>query len=438
MSRSRPAQENGPRIRSVLAAGRGHVDLYRTITAGPSGQRSDLLVGRVQYLEHGPDEFAIVDVTSPHNWGETAGYARRTPYGEWSITETLHNGQTRWLGYASTLSVGVDALFNGRHAALGRHDAQRISRGYLRKGPEDPAAGATPTVPDSDTTATEHAVLRVLDEQHDHAAHAAPGAWQETVDMVLAAVRAAATASNPDAAAAQVGWTAGWHRGAPAGVHQAAARVLSELDKRRQGLSRWADRIQATRDGQQGQSQVEQDLARATRGLSDVDTLRPIVAGLLRDPTPQRLLPTAPPMPAPLLSDLRDATRDVDDPAARLVGLTATAWQVGSRAGRAAGTVTAVNDLASNAAARRIRHMAAPDAATLVPLREWVARSLTPARAYLTLVLGERAAQDCGLLSPPPAPAARAFPQRPNPAPGANPGCDTSQVPPTARHSRAR
>lgn len=126
------ASENARKIATILEAGEGHADLYRTIEAGPSGQRADLLVGRVRYLFDGPYEFEIIDMTSSVNRGDLAGYARRDR-GAWSVTAYDDHHGCRWLGYASSLAVAVDCAVNGEHAALGRHDSRRISSGSLRR-----------------------------------------------------------------------------------------------------------------------------------------------------------------------------------------------------------------------------------------------------------------------------------------------------------------
>ena len=119
------ADENGAKIQTLLTDGAGHADLYRTITTGPSGQRRDLLVGRIRFREFGPDEFAIIDEI-----GETAGYARRSFGNGWSITRVDYDGGLQWIGYAAeSLALGVDVLMNGEHAATGRHDSRRISPG---------------------------------------------------------------------------------------------------------------------------------------------------------------------------------------------------------------------------------------------------------------------------------------------------------------------
>ncbi|HKT03053.1 MAG TPA: hypothetical protein VJT31_26285 [Rugosimonospora sp.] len=126
------ASDNAATIAGLLATGQGYADLYRTIEAGPSGQRADLCVGRVWYRPDGPDDFSVHDPRS----GDRVGFARRTIRGEWSMTSENEFDGERWVGYASSLAVGVDVLVNGQHAALGRHDSRRISHGTIRKGAE--------------------------------------------------------------------------------------------------------------------------------------------------------------------------------------------------------------------------------------------------------------------------------------------------------------
>jgi len=129
MTKTSTAQRNASKIAELLESDRRScADLYRTIEAGPSGQRADLLVGRIWYHPDGPDEFSVHD---PRN-GETVGYAR-LELGTWSITAYNEYDGYAWVGYASSLSVGVDVLVNGEHAALGRHDSRRISSGSLRR-----------------------------------------------------------------------------------------------------------------------------------------------------------------------------------------------------------------------------------------------------------------------------------------------------------------
>lgn len=109
-----------------------YADLYRTITAGPSGQRSDLHVARVRPSREYGFDVQIVSLDGPFA-GEVAGYGTRTPRNGvlvWAIHEQPYNDRPRLRGWADTLSVGCDVLMYGRHAALDNHDHRRISRGH--------------------------------------------------------------------------------------------------------------------------------------------------------------------------------------------------------------------------------------------------------------------------------------------------------------------
>jgi hypothetical protein len=79
------ATGNAGKIRALLEGGRDfdHADLYRTIVAGPTGQRRDLLVGRVYYRTDGTHEFEIHDPRE----NTLVGYATRAGWRQWSITE---------------------------------------------------------------------------------------------------------------------------------------------------------------------------------------------------------------------------------------------------------------------------------------------------------------------------------------------------------------
>lgn len=132
------AQGNASGILKVLVDRDGYADLYRTITAGPSGQRGDLLVGRVRYTYRDPFEIQIIDMTSRYDAGSTAGYAVRRPeqgHGVWAIYSYDEWDGTRFLGYADSLSLGVDVVVNGEHAAMRNHDSGRVSRGRWEPNP---------------------------------------------------------------------------------------------------------------------------------------------------------------------------------------------------------------------------------------------------------------------------------------------------------------
>lgn len=125
---------NARKITALLIEGTGSADLYRKIAAGPSGQRVDLHVGRVVYRDD-DYEFSILE---PRDGGRV-GRARREVYAGghwWSITnEDPYTGELEWIGYAGTLSAGVDWCVNGLVAASagrGRIDAYRISPAAIR------------------------------------------------------------------------------------------------------------------------------------------------------------------------------------------------------------------------------------------------------------------------------------------------------------------
>jgi hypothetical protein len=140
------AQDNARNITRLLEERAGHADLYRTVRAGPSGQRKDLLIARVRAMNYGPYEFEIVNMSpgSP-DYGHVAGFARRAdlfemqrhPGAEWSITDYSDYTGYRWLGYASSLALGCDVLLNGVHTATGRHDHGRISPGKWIPNPKN-------------------------------------------------------------------------------------------------------------------------------------------------------------------------------------------------------------------------------------------------------------------------------------------------------------
>ena len=126
-------RDNGAKVTAMLReeADRYWADLYRTCDAGPSGQRAHTRVGRVAFRPDGPYEFRIVA-----DDGEHAGYATRRPHDgplEWTVWSENEFDGIRLHGYASSLSIGVDALLNGDHAATGRHDGQRRSGGRWQR-----------------------------------------------------------------------------------------------------------------------------------------------------------------------------------------------------------------------------------------------------------------------------------------------------------------
>jgi hypothetical protein len=120
-------RENGRKVRAILEAREGSARLYRTAVAGPSGQRRAVCVGRVEYTGYGRYE---IQVFTPGENNE-AGYAARTSdaRGEWTVWSDDGTDGIWLAGWASSLSVAADVLINGAHAAQGRHDHYRVSRG---------------------------------------------------------------------------------------------------------------------------------------------------------------------------------------------------------------------------------------------------------------------------------------------------------------------
>ncbi len=131
---------NGRKIMRVLTDG-GYADLFRKITAGPSGQTHNLHVARIRATPYGPFEVAISDPSD----GIRAGYADRTVHDGawwWSITAETYDRGWRWLGYAETLSAGADFLINGLSVATGRHDSRRLSQVAIRTAEQVHTANA--------------------------------------------------------------------------------------------------------------------------------------------------------------------------------------------------------------------------------------------------------------------------------------------------------
>lgn len=124
------AQENARKITKILVDRAGYADLYRTVTAGPSGQRGTTCVGRVRYVELGAYE---VQIFTPGEHNE-AGFAARDNWkhpGMWAVWEDNGGDGIAFRGYASSLSLACDVLVNGEHAALRNHDSARTGGTWL-------------------------------------------------------------------------------------------------------------------------------------------------------------------------------------------------------------------------------------------------------------------------------------------------------------------
>lgn len=125
------ARANWNKVNTLLEAGEladgMGADLYRTVIAGPSGQRADVCVGRIIYRAEGPYEFEIL-TPDTHL---TAGYVarRHDRRGNWTVWEDEYEGSIWLKGWSASVAIAADVLVNGAHVALGRHDSGRISQG---------------------------------------------------------------------------------------------------------------------------------------------------------------------------------------------------------------------------------------------------------------------------------------------------------------------
>lgn len=134
---SRDPRDNGAKVRALLTGGvwRASAGLFRTCEAGPSGQRAAVCVGRIEWVDSGPYDFAVIDPRE----AERVGYAARAVGGEWVLWSDNEYDGCRLVGWTSSLALGADVLVYGQHAATGRHDSRRLSGGTFRPFRIDPA-----------------------------------------------------------------------------------------------------------------------------------------------------------------------------------------------------------------------------------------------------------------------------------------------------------
>lgn len=131
LSTSDDPKDNGAKIRAALDSSvRVPIDLYRTINAGPSGQRARKLIARFWYNPEGDHEFNIVDMSV----GEKVGEARIEGAGDpplWSFTDVSpFDGTRKWMGYGVSLAAGADEMINGTFAVShGNSDTRRLGGG---------------------------------------------------------------------------------------------------------------------------------------------------------------------------------------------------------------------------------------------------------------------------------------------------------------------
>ena len=131
---SHRAAQNAYHVKRILMDMEGSAVLYRTCVAGPSGQRRDVAVARVEYTRERGYELAVhcPPGAAGCRCDEPAGYLARNHgcAAEWTVYGTRADAEGYWLkGYADSPAIGADVLINGEHAATGNHDHARISRG---------------------------------------------------------------------------------------------------------------------------------------------------------------------------------------------------------------------------------------------------------------------------------------------------------------------
>jgi hypothetical protein len=137
LARSDDPRDNAAKVRALLTGGvwRAAADLFRTCLAGPSGQRARVCVGRIEWIDSGPYDFAVIDPRE----ADRVGYAARAIGDEWVLWSDNEYDGSRLVGWTSSLALGVEILVSGVHAATGRHDSRRLSGGTFRPFRIDPA-----------------------------------------------------------------------------------------------------------------------------------------------------------------------------------------------------------------------------------------------------------------------------------------------------------
>jgi len=135
------AQGNAIELRRTLEDRVGEAVLYRTIVAGPSGQRADKAVARVAYTCEGAFELAVwcPPGSSSCQCEGPGGYLARSPVSTYSHAWTVWTdteGGIALAGWASSAAVGADVIINGVAEATGRHDHRRISGSFTPYVPQ--------------------------------------------------------------------------------------------------------------------------------------------------------------------------------------------------------------------------------------------------------------------------------------------------------------
>lgn len=130
---SREPKDNGAKLKALENGTITSAELYRRAHAGPSGQRTNLLVGRIRHTPDNPSgEFKITDANGNHS-----GWASRTVH-DGESTYVFHaedaDGGQRLVGWSDSLAVGADVLNSGHHQATGYGlDSSRVGGATFRR-----------------------------------------------------------------------------------------------------------------------------------------------------------------------------------------------------------------------------------------------------------------------------------------------------------------
>lgn len=126
-------KDNGAKIRAMQAGNLDRATLYKTANAGPSGQRTHAVVGRI---EHTPDN-SNGEYRVRSRDGETIGWISSTTRNGkqvYSVHSQNANDEQRLEGWSGELSTAADVLTNGEFVARGYGaDARRASSGTFER-----------------------------------------------------------------------------------------------------------------------------------------------------------------------------------------------------------------------------------------------------------------------------------------------------------------
>jgi len=133
LMRTTDPKDNAAKIRAMEAGNLDAADLYKTANAGPSGQLTHALVGRIRHTPNNPNgEYQV-----KNRDGETVGWVSRTVRngkGVYSVHSQGADDEQRLEGWAGELATAADVLTNGEFVARGYGaDARRASAGTFER-----------------------------------------------------------------------------------------------------------------------------------------------------------------------------------------------------------------------------------------------------------------------------------------------------------------